>query len=43
VVIQGDASERTAAMIAESLTAYTRVLPSLIDQRVTDRQKRGAY
>lgn len=43
VVIQGDASERTAAMIAESLTAYTRALPQMIDQRVTDRQKRGAY
>jgi hypothetical protein len=43
VIIQGDASERTAAMIAESLTAYTRALPGMIDQRVTDRQKRGAY
>ena len=43
VIIQGDASERTAAMIAESLTAYTRALPGMIDARVTDRQKRGAY
>lgn len=43
VIIQGDASERTAAMIAESLSAYTRALPQMIDQRVTDRQKRGAY
>lgn len=43
VIIQGDANERTAAMIAESLSAYTRALPQMIDQRVTDRQKRGAY
>lgn len=43
VVIQGDASERTAAMIAESLNAYSRALPSLIDSRVRDRQMRGAY
>lgn len=43
VIIQGDASERTAAMIAESLAAYTRALPGMIDGRVRDRQLRGDY
>lgn len=43
VVIQGNADSKTAGMIAAALDAYSRTLPSKIDQRVTDRMSRGAY
>lgn len=43
VNVYGNADSVTRTEIAETLGAFSRSLPTIIDQRVTDRQKRGAY
>lgn len=43
VIVQGDASENTLALIREQQLEFAKQVPSMIDARVTDRQDRGAY
>lgn len=43
VNVYGNADSVTRAEIAETLGAFSRGLPAVIDARVTDRKKRGAY
>jgi hypothetical protein len=41
--INGNPDARTIGMIREEMATWSRALPAVIDARVTDRQKRGAY
>lgn len=43
VVINGNADARALEILDQRLGAFARALPAVIDARVTDRQKRGAY
>lgn len=43
VVINGNVDSVTMPQLAAALEAYTRRLPSIIDNRVIDQQGRGAY
>lgn len=41
--INGNPDARTIGMIREEMATWSTALPAIIDARVTDRQKRGAY
>ena len=43
IVIEGDASEKTIGLINDRLEANAKALPGLVDARIKDRKRRGAY